>query len=455
MENRYLNLEKKDKKYLWHPFTQMKDWISSDIVIVERARGNYLYDTGGWKYLDGISSLWCNVHGHQVKEIDRAIKAQLSKVAHSTMLGLSNVPAIELAEELIRIAPKGLSRVFYSDSGSTAVEIALKMVFQYWRQAKRSTRYAKRKTKFLTFVNAYHGDTIGSVSLGGMELFHKTYQPLLFKTIKAPAPYCYRCPCGINVQPCQMECLAEVERLIKRHHKELAGVVIEPLVQGAAGMITQPKGFIRRLRQLCTKYDILMIADEVATGFGRTNLPFVQGTITEISAHSKGVYYYFPRALTIIDIGAQDNKVIHLDNNGQMINFKMNRKCAAGTGAFLEEIAYKMDIPIAELNALAKRSDNPVELGSYCTVFTATEILTRIREGKKKEDIIRGVYSSVVKRIIEMDSLQGQVAITGGVIAYNDVLVELLKNYTHNDVLVPSIPQFTGALGAALTAMGK
>ena len=193
----------------------------------------------------------------------------------------------------------------------------------------------------------------------------------------------------------------------------------------------------------------------VATGFGRTNLPFVQGTITEISAHSKGVYYYFPRALTIIDIGAQDNKVIHLDNNGQMINFKMNRKCAAGTGAFLEEIAYKMDIPIAELNALAKRSDNPVELGSYCTVFTATEILTRIREGKKKEDIIRGVYSSVVKRIIEMDSLQGQVAITGGVIAYNDVLVELLKNYTHNDVLVPSIPQFTGALGAALTAMGK
>ena len=303
MENRYLNLEKKDKKYLWHPFTQMKDWIASDIVIVERARGNYLYDTGGWKYLDGISSLWCNVHGHQVKEIDRAIKAQLSKVAHSTMLGLSNVPAIELAEELIRIAPKGLSRVFYSDSGSTAVEIALKMVFQYWRQAKRSTRYAKRKTKFLTFVNAYHGDTIGSVSLGGMELFHKTYQPLLFKTIKAPAPYCYRCPCGINVQPCQMECLAEVERLIKRHHKELAGVVIEPLVQGAAGMITQPKGFIRRLRQLCTKYDILMIADEVATGFGRTGRMFAcehENVTPDIMTVAKGITGgYLPLAATL------------------------------------------------------------------------------------------------------------------------------------------------------------
>ena len=193
----------------------------------------------------------------------------------------------------------------------------------------------------------------------------------------------------------------------------------------------------------------------VATGFGRTNLPFVQGTITEISAHSKGVYYYFPKALTVIDIGAQDNKVIHLVNSGYMVSFKMNRKCAAGTGAFLEEIAYKMDIPITELNALAKRSDNPVELGSYCTVFTATEILSRIREGKKKEDIIRGVYSSVVKRIVEMDPLQSEVAITGGVIAYNDVIVDLLKKYTQKDVLVPVMPQFTGALGAALTAMEK
>jgi predicted CoA-substrate-specific enzyme activase len=192
----------------------------------------------------------------------------------------------------------------------------------------------------------------------------------------------------------------------------------------------------------------------VATGFGRSNLPFVQGAITEISAHSKGVYYYFPKALTIIDIGAQDNKVIHLDESGRMISFKMNRKCAAGTGAFLEEIAYKMDIPIAELNGLAKRS-NPVELGSYCTVFSATEILSRIREGKKKEDIIRGVYSSVVKRIIEMDPLQGQAAITGGVVAYNDVIVDLLKKYTLKDVLIPPMAQFTGALGAALIAMEK
>ena len=214
-------------------------------------------------------------------------------------------------------------------------------------------------------------------------------------------------------------------------------------------IVNSAKGALDEARQS------LNIARIFSTGFGRANLPFVQGTITEISAHSKGVYYYFPKALTIIDIGAQDNKVIPLDNNGHMVNFKMNRKCAAGTGAFLEEIAYKMDIPLSELNSLAKRSDNPVELGSYCTVFTATEILSRIREGKKKEDIVRGVYSSVVKRIIEMDPLQGQVAITGGVVAYNDVIVDLLKNYAQKDVLIPPIAQFTGALGAALTAFSQ
>jgi len=194
------------------------------------------------------------------------------------------------------------------------------------------------------------------------------------------------------------------------------------------------------------------ITQVVSTGFGRNNLTLTQRTITEISAHSKGVYYYFPKALTIIDIGAQDNKIIHIGSNGHLVNFKMNRKCAAGTGAFLEEIAYKMDIPLDKLNSLAKNSANPVELGSYCTVFTATEILSKIREGKKKEDIIRGVFSSVVKRIIEMDSLEGEVVITGGVIAHNDVIVDLLRSYFKKEVLVPPLAQFTGAIGAALTA---
>ncbi|MEW6026144.1 MAG: adenosylmethionine--8-amino-7-oxononanoate transaminase [Planctomycetota bacterium] len=303
MAKRFTGLESKDKRYLWHPFTQMKDWMANDIVIIERARGNYLYDTKGRKYLDGVSSLWCNVHGHQVKTIDNAIKEQLSKMAHSTMLGLSHPKAIELAEELIRIAPKGLQRIFYSDSGSTAVEIALKMAFQFWQQTKRSTLYALRKTKFLTFVNAYHGDTIGSVSLGGMDLFHSIYRPLLFKTIQAPAPYCFRCPMNKEEERCRLECLGETERLIKRHHRELAGVVIEPLVQGAAGMITQPPGFIRRIRQLCTKYNILMIADEVATGFGRTGRMFAcehEGVTPDIMTVAKGITAgYLPLAATL------------------------------------------------------------------------------------------------------------------------------------------------------------
>jgi adenosylmethionine-8-amino-7-oxononanoate transaminase len=296
-----MNLSDKDKKYLWHPFTQMAGWLADDIAIIQKARGNHLYDTKGRKYLDGVSSLWCNVHGHQVKEIDQAIKAQLGRVAHSTMLGLSNVPGIELAEELIRIAPKGLTRVFYSDSGSTAVEIALKMAFQYHRQS--GNKSSGLKTKFLSFVHAYHGDTIGSVSLGGMDLFHKIYRPLLFKAIRAPAPYCYRCPMGRDRSRCRLECLNETTRLIKQHHKELAGAVIEPLIQGAAGMITQPEGFIRRLRQLCSQYDILLIADEVATGFGRTGRMFAceyEGVSPDIMTVAKGITGgYLPLAATL------------------------------------------------------------------------------------------------------------------------------------------------------------
>jgi (R)-2-hydroxyacyl-CoA dehydratese activating ATPase len=197
---------------------------------------------------------------------------------------------------------------------------------------------------------------------------------------------------------------------------------------------------------------VSVITQIVSTGFGRNSLAFTPKSITEISAHSKGVYYYFPKALTIIDIGAQDNKIIHIDDKGYLVNFKMNRKCAAGTGAFLEEIAYKMDIPLEKLNALAKNSINPIALGSYCTVFTATEILSMIREGKKKEDIVRGIFGSVVKRIIEMDSLEGEVVITGGVIAHNDVIVDLLREYFKKEILVPPLAQFTGAIGAALTA---
>jgi len=263
------NLKAIDKKYIWHPFTQMRDWMKEEPLIIEEGEGAWVKDIDGKWYIDGVSSLWVNVHGHRKKAIDNAIKKQIDKIAHSTMLGLSNVPATLLAEKIIKLAPKGLTKVFYSDSGSEGVEIALKMAFQYQQQTGN-----KKKIKFLTLVNAYHGDTIGAVSVGGIDLFHKIYKPLLFKSIKAPTPYCYRCPYNLTKPGCKMKCLGEVEELMKKHHGKTAAMIIEPLVQAAAGMLVYPNGYLKGIRKLCTKYNILMIVDEVAVGFGRTGKMF-------------------------------------------------------------------------------------------------------------------------------------------------------------------------------------
>jgi len=265
------HLEKLDKTYVWHPFTQMRDWEKDAPVIIESGKGAILTDIRGKKYIDGVSSLWVTVHGHRKKEIDQAVAHQLKKISHSTLLGLSNVPAILLAEKLIALAPRGLSKVFYSDSGSTAVEIALKIAFQYWQQ--KGPEY-QRKTGFLSLAGAYHGDTIGSVSVGGIDLFHTIYKPLLFHTRKLESPHCYRCEYGLTYPECQKTCFMHAERTIQKYASVTAALIIEPLVQGAAGMLIQPPGYVRRIRELCTKNNILMIADEVATGFGRTGKMF-------------------------------------------------------------------------------------------------------------------------------------------------------------------------------------
>ncbi len=292
------SLAAKDKKWIWHPFTQMRDWEKEKILIIEKGEGVYLIDTEGRRYLDGVSSLWCNVHGHRVPELDKALRNQLKKVAHSTFLGLSNVPAILLAEKLIQIAPKGLTRVFYSDSGSEAVEIALKMAFQYWRQSGKP-----RKKRFLKLAQAYHGDTLGSVSVGGMDLFHEIYHPLLFKTYKAPTPYCYRWPTGSEPKKVLKESLAALEKVFSRHHKEIAALVMEPLMQGAAGMIDQPPGYILRARELTKRYNVLLIFDEVATGFGRTGRMFAsdhEKVTPDLLAVAKGITGgYLPLAATL------------------------------------------------------------------------------------------------------------------------------------------------------------
>lgn len=289
-----------DHRFLWHPFTQMQEWEQAEPLIIERGSGPYLIDTEGRKYLDGTSSIWVNLHGHRHPALDRAVKNQLGKIAHSTLLGASNPPAIELARELTRIAPKGLAHVFYSDDGSTAVEVALKMAVQYWQQRHPE---AGPKNTFLHLKLAYHGDTIGAVSVGNIELFHARYKPLLFPTVEAEPPYCYRCPLKLTFPSCHMACVDPIEEILSTRHRELAGFIIEPLIQAAAGMITQPAGYLGRVRKLCTKYDVLFIADEVATGFGRTGKMFAcqhEGVTPDLMAISKGLTGgYMPLAATL------------------------------------------------------------------------------------------------------------------------------------------------------------
>ena len=293
-------LEKKDKKYVWHPFTQMSDWERDEIVVIHSARGCVLEDTRGRRYLDGVSSLWVNVHGHRKKAIDRAIRAQLDRVAHTTLLGLASQPSIALAEELVRVAPRGLEKVFYSDNGSTAVEVALKLSFQYWQHRGGEHR---RRHMFIRFANGYHGDTIGAVSVGGIGLFHDTYRPLLFPTLEGPSFYCYRCGFGKEPASCASECLASLDALIRRHRVRVAALIIEPVVQAAGGMIVAPPGHLAAVERLCRKHGILLIADEVAVGFGRTGTMFAcehEGVSPDILVLSKGITGgYLPLAATL------------------------------------------------------------------------------------------------------------------------------------------------------------
>ena len=288
-----------DRAHVWHPFTPMADWMASDPLVIERGRGCYLYDTDGRRYFDGVSSLWVTLHGHRVSTIDRAVRAQLGRIAHSTMLGLANVPATRLAARLTVLAPRGLTKVFYSDNGSTAVEVAIKLAFQFWRQ-QRPPRPARRLV--ITFANAYHGDTLGAVSVGGIELFHRLFAPLLFETIRLPSPYCYRCP-RAPARGCCGEPLRALRATLRERGREVAAVILEPMVQAAAGMITQPPGFVGEVQDLCRAHNLLLIADEVATGFGRTGRLFAcehDGVRPDFMALAKGITGgYLPLAATL------------------------------------------------------------------------------------------------------------------------------------------------------------
>jgi adenosylmethionine-8-amino-7-oxononanoate aminotransferase len=298
-----------DHAHLWHPFTPMRQWRQADPIVIERGEGDELIDPAGRRYIDGVSSLWCNVHGHRVPEIDQAIRDQLDRIAHSTLLGLSNIPAIELAAKLCAIAPAGLSRCFLSDSGATATEAAFKMAVGHWFHQGQPQRHT-----FIALAGGYHGDTAGAMSVGYSDLFHRPFRSMVFRTRFVPPPdpsRGYRRAVGgpwalQDADHCRRivgDALAAMERALGEEGERVAAVVVEPRVQGAAGMIVQPPGYLRGVAELCRRFGVLLIADEVATGFGRTGAMFAcehESVQPDILCLGKGLSGgYLPVAATL------------------------------------------------------------------------------------------------------------------------------------------------------------
>jgi adenosylmethionine-8-amino-7-oxononanoate aminotransferase len=291
-------LKQWDHQHLWHPFTPMQLWTDEEPLIIVRGEGNELIDLAGRRYLDGVSSLWCNVHGHNRPELNEAISSQLRKIAHSTLLGLTNIPAVELARRLTGLTPSGLTRVFYSDNGATSVEAAIRMALQFWQLTGRP-----EKTKLASLKEDYHGDTLGAVSVGYSETFHRFYRSMLPETLRLTPPHVWRWRDWLSDAEALDRAVDEAHRLLSQHGDELAAVVIEPVMQGAVGMWSQPRGYVRALRELTDEYDILLVCDEVATGFGRTGTMFAceqEAVSPDLMCLAKGLTGgYLPLAATL------------------------------------------------------------------------------------------------------------------------------------------------------------
>jgi adenosylmethionine-8-amino-7-oxononanoate aminotransferase len=293
-----MNLVEKDLKYIWHPCSQMKDYEELKPIIIDHGKGIYLYDKDGKEYIDIVSSWWCNLFGHCNPTINEYIKNQLNNLEHVIFANFSHEPAIKLCEELSKIIPKGLTKFNFSDNGSASVECALKMSFQYQYQIGN-----KKKTKFMCLSEGYHGETIGALSVGSMDLYAKIYKPMLMDTIRVEAPDCYRCPYGKTRECCNAECFEYAEKSFEKYGEETCAIIVEPLLQGSAGMRIYPPVYLKKLRKLCDEYKVLLIADEIATGFGRTGKMFAfehAGVSPDIMCISKGLTGgYMPMAITI------------------------------------------------------------------------------------------------------------------------------------------------------------
>lgn len=289
-----------DFKYIWRPFTQMKSFENEDNkpIIIKKGKGIYLEDINGKKYIDAVSSWWVNTLGHSNSRINKVIYKQAKKIEHVIFAGFTHEPVVEFSKKIVSLMNNKLKHVFFSDNGSTAVEVALKMAYQYF-----VLKGHPEKRKFIALKNSYHGDTLGAVSVGGIDMYHKLYKPLLFEIKQAESPYCYRCPLNCNKETCNCECLSSVENILKQEANEIAGIIIEPLVQAAGGMIMYPPKYITKLREICDKYGILLIDDEVAMGFYRTGKLFAYehaNVVPDIVCAAKGITAgYMPLSITV------------------------------------------------------------------------------------------------------------------------------------------------------------
>lgn len=292
-------LEERDLAHIWHPCSQMKDYETLPPIVVDHAKGVWLYDIHGKKYLDIVSSWWANLLGHCNPKINARIKAQLDSLEHVIFANFSHRPAIELAERLAEITPERIAKFHFNDNGSSAVEAALKMCFQYHHQTGKP-----EKTRFMCLTEGYHGETIGALSVGSMDLFAKMYQPMMMDNIHIEAPDCYRCPYGKIREACDCECFEHAEKAFREHAQETAAMIVEPVLQGSAGMRIYPPKYLKKLRALCDEYDVLLIFDEIATGFGRTGKMFASdlaGASPDVMTLSKGLTGgYLPMSVTCV-----------------------------------------------------------------------------------------------------------------------------------------------------------